>query len=93
MLKRITLSFVISFRLARHKKTVVIIVKDFLFASFSLLTSVIFVEKANNGKDALSSFPSIKAYRSIESFTACFELWHQIEIRVCRPVSKELMLV
>jgi len=40
------------------------------------------VEKVNSGKGALLSFPGVEAYRSIYSFTACFKLRHQIEIRV-----------
>jgi len=40
----------LTFRLAKYKKKVVVIVVNFLFASFSLLITVIFVEKVNNGK-------------------------------------------
>jgi len=67
---------------------IIIVIIKFLFASFSLLTSLIFVEKANNGKGALLSFPSLQAYQSIESFTVCFKLWHQIEIRVKGPLAR-----
>jgi hypothetical protein len=43
-----------------------------------------FVDKVNNGKGVLMSLLSIKAYSSIKSFTVCFKLWHQIEIRVLK---------
>ena len=51
-----------------------------------------FVDKVNSGKGALWTLLSLEAYCPIQSFTACFKLRHQIEIRVIRLISKVLMV-